>query len=117
MAQAIAAVLLRDKAIVESAGIETGTGMHANRDAKRAMKERGLNISSHRSRDLEDIDIQNFDIIVSLAPKITETLKRKFGVNAEKLRELAVHDPMGQGLEAYRECAAHLESKLLNCWL
>jgi protein-tyrosine phosphatase len=113
MAQAIALKLLGDSTVyVQSAGMETAPGMGATREALQVMQERGIDLSNHCSQSIENIDINNFDIIVAMTPSIANHLLIEYQVSPKRLRVLNVADPCGRGIEAYRRCAAELEKEL-----
>jgi protein-tyrosine-phosphatase len=112
MAQALASRLLGGSAIVDSAGVDADTGAPANPNAKEAMKECGLDIDGHRSKDVEDLDLGAFDIIVALEPRIARMLVSEHCVEPAKLRELNIRDPFRGELEDYRQCAQKLQAVL-----
>lgn len=51
-----------------SAGAETGSGEAAAQDAIAAMSELGVDISSHCTVDIADLDLTSFDLIVVFRP-------------------------------------------------
>jgi protein-tyrosine-phosphatase len=108
MAAALARKLLGTQATVESAGTAAEDGSAATPDAIEAMRERGLDIASHRSRPIRSVTLTDFDMVVALTPAIAESL-RKRGVDPSKLQTLNVSDPIGLGLDAYRDTADALE--------
>jgi protein-tyrosine phosphatase len=112
MAQALASRLLGDSAFVDSAGVDADTGAPANPKAKVVMKECGLDIGQHRSKDVEDLDLGTFNLIVAMEPRIARLLTSKYSVEPAKLRELNVKDPFWEGLEVYRQCAQKLQAVL-----
>ena len=111
MAAALARDLMGEDAQVESAGTAADNDAGATREAVQVMCERGLNIANHRSRSLREINLADFDIVVALTPEIGQTLREK-GVHVTKLHALSIPDPLGRGLEAYRETAVAIESHL-----
>lgn len=113
MAQAIALKLLGDStAYVQSAGIETAPGMRATREAVQVMQDKGIDISNHCSQSIEEIDLNNFDIIVAMTPLIATHLLIEYQISPKRLKVLNVADPCGRGIEAYRHCAAELEKEI-----
>jgi protein-tyrosine phosphatase len=108
MAAALARSLLGHQTTVESAGTAADDGSAATQDAIEAMRERGLDIASHRSRSIRSVRLTTFDVVVALTPAIAESL-RKHGVDPSKLRTLSVPDPIGCGLDAYRDTADAIE--------
>jgi len=112
MAQAIASHLLGDSAFVDSAGVDADTGAPANPKARKAMKECGIDLGGHRSKDVEDLDLGTFDLIVAMEPRIARLLVSEYSVEPAKLRELNIKDPFWGGLEDYRQCAQRLQAVL-----
>lgn len=112
MAEAIAGHLLGDAAAVQSAGMETATGMRAAPEAIQVMKERGLDISQHRTREVTSLRLADFDLIVALSPHLQTSLERLAGFDRGKLRVLCIDDPYQRGIAEYRRCADLLERAL-----
>ena len=113
MAQAIALKLLGDTTtIVQSAGIKTVSGMKATREALQVMQEKGSDLSNHRSQSTNEINVNDFDMIVAMTPSIADQLLTKYHVSSNRLKVFDIEDPYGQGLDAYRRCAAEIEQKL-----
>ncbi len=100
MAAAIARAMLPQETIVESAGLDTVEGMPATREAITAMAEIGLDIASHRSRPIGQVDLVAYDKFVALTPDIAKDLRR-LGVPPDHLVSLAIEDPCGKGLAQY----------------
>ena len=111
MAAALARHLLGADAHVESAGIDAGCGDAATKNAVQAMKELGLDISSHQSRSLSVFNLHEFDLLVALTPTIAEVLRDK-GADTSKIRTLDIQDPYGRGLDCYMAAAAAIERDL-----
>lgn len=111
MAEAIARAIAGASVLVESAGTEAGEGLPATKDAVTVMSERGADITSHRSRSLESIDVSQFDLVFAMTPLIGERVRR-LGVDAARIGYLEVEDPYGRGLAAYRTAAEEIEHAL-----
>jgi protein-tyrosine-phosphatase len=113
MAQAIALKLFGYRiALVQSAGLEAASGMGATREAVQVMRERGIDLSNHYSQSIEEMDLNNFDIIVAMTKSIANHLSVEYQISSKRLRVLNVADPCGHGIEEYRRCAAELEKEL-----
>ncbi len=113
MAEAVARALLDSGVHIESAGISADDGASAATDAIRAMLERGVDISSHRSRSVSALNLLDFDLVVALTPSIAQAL-RHLGADESKLAALDIRDPYGKGLEVYRATVLTIESDLRN---
>jgi protein-tyrosine-phosphatase len=109
MAAAIASATLGMSALIRSAGLECGTGLRATQKAIQTMAERGLDISGHRSTDVDDLDLAEFDLIVAMTPDIARRLVQR---NAKRLESWNVPDPYGRDIGTYRTAAAAIEAEL-----
>lgn len=100
------------EAEVESAGILACNGAPANEKAIISMKEKGLDITNHRTRLVSDLDLLSYDHVfcVALAIKATQTLVR-LGILPDKIEFVVTADPYGQDIETYRACAEALARK------
>jgi protein-tyrosine phosphatase len=112
IAQAIATELLEEKAEVESAGIEAASGIRAAKDAVLVMNERGLDITGHRSKDVNSLNLRDFDKIFAMTPAIARRLQDRDDLNHDKLEVLDILDPYDRGVDAYRTCADTIEDTL-----
>ena len=82
---------------VESRGVDSAS--HVTITSVEAMREEGIDISSHVPRQFEDRDIDRFDAIVTMGPEvacINTTL------NDKKVVYWDIPDPVGQGSDVYR---------------
>jgi protein-tyrosine-phosphatase len=111
MAEAIARTFLGERSHVESAGSETTDGLPPTKDALRCMAEVGLDISAHRSRELESLDLSNYDCIFAMTPSIRTALHAA-GVTDNLIEVLNVPDPYGRGIEEYRRIRNQLQELL-----
>jgi protein-tyrosine-phosphatase len=109
MAAALAAAKLGSAAVVRSAGVECGSGLPAARNAVKVMSERGLDISNHSSIDVEDLDMNEFDIVVAMSPEVARRLAR---LNPKRLDEWSVTDPYGGDIATYRAAADAIDTAL-----
>ncbi|HCJ09787.1 MAG TPA: hypothetical protein DHW14_01275 [Clostridiales bacterium] len=106
---------------VESAGTAAVEGAPASREAVEVMKERGLDLSGHRSRPLTKdlvsqarliltMEKRHRDAVLEAHPEAADrvhTLKGFAGTAEEEGGE-DVADPIGQGPEAYRRAAEEI---------
>jgi protein-tyrosine phosphatase len=111
MAAAMAQELLGVAVHVESAGTSADDGASATKDAVRAMKERGLDISGHRSRSFSALNLRDFDLLVALTPAIAQDV-RHHRADGSRVATLDIPDPYGKGLDAYRATALAIERDL-----
>ena len=95
MAQAIANGIHGDKVHAKSAGLETADGMKATKEALRVMKERGYDIRNHNSRSIDLLDLNEYDIIITMTQRIANYLKNRRTINDDRLLILNIADPYG----------------------
>src|SRR5438105_1519215 len=68
LAAAVASALLGSRVHAESAGI-TETGRPAASDAITVLQERfGMDLTTHRSRHLDEVALTQFDVLIALDP-------------------------------------------------
>jgi protein-tyrosine-phosphatase len=109
MAAAFAQHLLKDRVHSRSAGINPVYD-RATDEAIRVMSERGIDISDHRSRSVQEVDLDEFDCVVALTPSIRKMLppvKRP-----ERIVTWNIADPYGGDLAEHRACATEIEREL-----
>lgn len=111
MAEALARRLLGMEADIQSAGIKADSGCLATKEAVGVMKERGIDIRNHRSRDIENMDIGSFDLVITMTSAIARHIQ-SLGISASKIIELNICDPYRKGTEAYRSTAKAIELEL-----
>ena len=106
---------------VLSAGLGAMDGIPASDHAVRALKELGIDISSHRSQRLTPGLVQQSDYIFGMTQGHVESIAMLYPQSAEKtfvLREFDdtleefekdISDPIGGSLETYRLCRDQIE--------
>ncbi len=105
MLQALLIQGLQGKSVdVESAGLADRFGVPATPHAVECMKERGLDITGHRSHKVSDLDLASYDHIYCVEEVLTQRLTA-LGAPAEKVEVIEVSNPYGKDLETYRACA------------
>lgn len=98
----MAEAYLKQKGIyAESRGL-AANGMPASQNAVFVMKEIGIDISGHISRQLTQDDIRNFDRIICLAKSHFDYLS-EIGIKCEILGD-GISDPYGGDTTVYRHC-------------
>ena len=115
----MAEVVLRDKYpqwSVSSAGLSARSGSPASKNARKVVAEQGLDLSKHRSRNIKEMTLSEFDKVFALAEEHLLRLPGSCeGVLLSSLleREESIKDPFGGGLEVYRETFTQI-SQYLN---
>jgi len=102
---------------VRSAGLWALEDQPASAYAIQVMNEHGLDISSHRGRNLTQSDVDEADLILVMTQRHADIIARQFQDGAGKvhlLSEMAgaqqdIEDPYGGSLLEYRRTATELE--------
>ena len=105
---------------VGSAGTWAMAGQPASTFSVQAMAERGIDISSHRSREVNEILLQKADLVLCMEWRHVEALQVEFPAHAAKIFTLGqmsgekggVADPYGSTLENYRKMVAEVAALL-----
>lgn len=101
--------------LVESAGVSASYGAPAAEPARELMRRRGLDLSSHRSRPLDDELVAEAELIVTLTPGHSAAVLGAWPEAEEKtivLDPRGVPDPIGGSLAQYEACAEHIDARL-----
>jgi protein-tyrosine-phosphatase len=124
MAQALARRALEelfpDREDIEfiSAGLAALPGGGASPQAVSVLKERGIDLSSHRSRQITPGDIEEASLVLTMTVFHRDSLRRAVPEAAEKIYTLAeyagsggdIPDPFGLSEETYRIVAGELNA-------
>ena len=94
----------------DSAGISLA-GMPAAENAVIAIKEIGMDISSHRSKSVSAELVENADLIVCMSQSHKAILETS-GVDSAKIYVIDVSDPFGGDLKMYQKCRDEITQKL-----
>ena len=102
---------------IKSAGTIQGIdGAPATSEAVAVMREHGIDISQHKAKHINTELVNWADIILVMKPEHRTYIIAIFGDDGNKIHLLThfvgepgyVADPIGLGLEAYRQCADQL---------
>lgn len=123
---------LKDKLEVDCAGITAINGKKATAQAINTMEKRGINISSHKAKQVTPelllkadliltMSVSNLDAVVKMVPQVIErtfTLKQ-FASGLDKdgdtsCADLDIVDPVGKDLGFYQKCAEEIEENLIK---
>ncbi|MFQ5654754.1 MAG: L-threonylcarbamoyladenylate synthase [Planctomycetota bacterium] len=105
---------------VTSAGIAAFGGGNASRNAIEVMKERGIDLSGHRSRAVTRELTEDADLIIAMGPSHRWQLIQwhpEIVTKVHLIREEGIPDPIGGDIDAYEGCAADIEEALSRTWL
>ncbi|MBT9259109.1 MAG: threonylcarbamoyl-AMP synthase [Clostridiales bacterium] len=108
---------------VGSAGLFALEGRPASASAQAVAKERGLDLSGHRSRPFDPSLLEAYDLIITMEGWQADELRRQHPEAKGKIfswREIFgggdVLDPYGSGPDAYRATLDRLEADLRRWW-
>jgi len=93
MAAAVLRQMLGPGVTVESAGVAAGDAPAAEH-AVTVLRERGIDLSGHRSRHVDAIDAHGFDLVIAMSKAIAGKLRER-GVAPDRLLVWPVDDPVG----------------------
>ncbi|MBN1556126.1 MAG: threonylcarbamoyl-AMP synthase [Phycisphaerae bacterium] len=98
---------------VVSAGIFAANGLSASPEAVQAVKQRGGDISHHKSRKLTADLIKSCDLLFCMTASHRDGARSLAGDAATKIclldNEAEVPDPIGGGMDVYERTAEHIE--------
>ena len=114
MAEGIARKTFGANAYVESAGTHAHIRDPPAANAVKTMRDKfGVDISKHRSRDVSDVHIENFDYVVPMADEVYEYLKETFPSLGDKLLpSWGIDDPYGGSRQIYEETADRIQKQM-----
>ena len=105
----------REDVEIESAGIlQKEAGQPVGEYAIAAMAERGIDLTSHQSRWIGEVDLDKFDLVICMTPGISEIVKTRVSADMEVIvaneENDGVPDPYPNGqLREYQQCLETLE--------
>ncbi|SFL17590.1 low molecular weight protein arginine phosphatase [Halanaerobium salsuginis] len=109
---------------ISSAGISAISGSEANEKAAAVMAELGIDLSEHRSRNINEIELSQEDLILTMTRKHSRALILNHPDLADKiftLKEFAnddhqiekdIQDPFGLSEEKYRSTREEIRTEL-----
>lgn len=125
MAVALLADMLRrqgreQEVQVRSAGIWADEGQPATAEARKTMRERGLDVSEHRAHLLSVHDVRQADLVITMERGIAEAIRIEVPDAAGRVYTLGdladdprdVEDPIGGPPAGYRAAADVLQGML-----
>nr|WP_092070696.1 low molecular weight protein arginine phosphatase [Dendrosporobacter quercicolus]NSL48344.1 low molecular weight protein arginine phosphatase [Dendrosporobacter quercicolus DSM 1736]SDM13804.1 protein-tyrosine phosphatase [Dendrosporobacter quercicolus] len=115
---------LEDKIRVFSAGVAAGAEAPASTGAYLAMSAKGIDLTSHYSRQLLPKDVEAADLVLTMTAGHKGAVLHIVPSAGDKLYTLAefaggagqVTDPFGGSAEIYQACAAQIEQLLEQAW-
>ncbi len=114
-----------DKFTVVSAGISVFSPTKASDNAILALKDMGIDISSHISTQLTEEMINDADIILTMTASHKQIIKNVCDEITDKIYTLMgyaygtdkdISDPYGMDLETYKKCAKEIYDALTTAY-
>jgi len=114
MAEGMARKIFGTHAEVESAGTHAHLRDPPAANAVKTMRDKfGVDISSHRSRNVDQVHVEEFDYIVPMADLIREDLKVRFpNLGNRLLPSWGIDDPYGGDLWTYEVTADRIQKHM-----
>lgn len=105
---------------VSSAGISTIEGTRASENAIKVCEFNNLDLTKHKSRNFHDLNIENFDLILTLTCDIRDNLRKSYpNLEIYTIKEYAgeneyldIKDPIGGDLLIYDMCFYEIKEYL-----
>lgn len=122
MAMALFNMKTKEKGLpfeAESAGTSAFFGDRASENAIGVLKERGIDISSHRSRRVSEYMLEEYELFVCMAQEHAEAISSFVPKEKICLMRQEIWDPYGDSDDIYRLCADKIdrETDYLIEWL
>src|SRR5215813_14576256 len=112
LAAGVASALLGARVYAESAGV-TETGRPAASNAIAVLQERfGIDLTGHRSRHLDEVVLDQFDIVIALDPIVYAPRCELCPIPPPEVLLWSVADPYMEGLDAYHQCLAEFQTPI-----
>lgn len=106
-----------DEMEVASAGINAVTGEEASKEAIEVMKEKGIDITGHKSKMLMEEDLKESDKVFTMTNSHKEVIEDMYGYDkvytlkhfVKSCEDCDILDPFGYDIEKYREIRDEIE--------
>ncbi len=108
MAEGLAKKVLPNHIDIESAGLSP-VFEEAVEEAVEVMRDvYGVDISSHRTRSIAEVERDRFDYIIVLDSAVLEMLKYRYPVLSDRMVLWEIADPFGQSRKAFKSVGEKL---------
>jgi protein-tyrosine-phosphatase len=114
MAEGLAHELLGSQTQVESAGTNAHRGSASSLAIEVMRSKFGIDISTHNSRNVKDVAIDDFDCVIAMDSTVADDLKIMYPDIDTKLISWDIDDPIGGGLEAYERSAREIHKRIME---
>lgn len=96
---------------VSSAGVGAVNGDAPATNAVNVCKALGVDISGHKARNIQEVDITKKDLLVVMTMSQAQALMQ-CGIPQNKIYILNVPDPFGGDMEIYKACCDAIKTQL-----
>lgn len=105
---------------IESAGTWASSGRSAHPDMRVAANEVGLDLTGHRARNVETLQLSDYDLILTMEQSHKEAIRVEFSAIRERVYQLSemvgitydVPDPIGGSAADFRTTVRELDRLL-----
>ena len=105
MAEYIAQRRFQNSVEATSAGVQPGS-INDTASAVFTLKQVGIDATSHKPRDVREMNLSEFDLIVTMDNDVARELKQLFpALPNDRVIKWRINDPYGDDLEEYDRCA------------
>ncbi len=112
MAEGLANKMLGNKVKIESAGL-AAYFESAEEEAVEVLKNfYGIDISNHSPRNVTDLDLERFGLIIALDSIVWSNLHASYPHLVEKLLLWEIEDPFGKDIKAFKETAEKIQDHI-----
>lgn len=101
---------------VTTCGILARDGGSATAEAIYVMKNREIDISTHRSHCCRQEDIMDADLIIAMAAEHSDFIMNLAPAARNKVMMFDIPDPIGMGMPVYEDVVKKLEEKIRKEW-
>jgi tRNA threonylcarbamoyl adenosine modification protein (Sua5/YciO/YrdC/YwlC family) len=107
---------LQGQVEVASCGIGARNGATATSEAVLVMKNREVDITSHRSRPCTREDVAEADLVFAMSQEHYVFITGLMPSVKEKVKILNIPDPIGMGMMVYEEVINNIQKKMKDYW-
>jgi protein-tyrosine phosphatase len=113
MAEGLARKMFEGQAVIKSAGTHAKNVGAAAPEAIEVMRSMfGIDITSHRPRNVKDVCVDDFDYIVAMDNCVANDLRRMYPSINARLVSWNIDDPISKGVKGYEKSAREIQKKV-----
>lgn len=109
---------------IESAGLHAVSGLPATQAAQTVALEADLDLGPHRSRAIDQVQLSDYDLILTMEQIQAEALASAYFLDSQKIHPFSalvglhvdIEDPTGRGIHAHRALVGILKRYLQIGW-